>query len=417
VRIALLTTDGRDLWRDYDTPAPHFGSAPEALLQGFALLQSIEVHVVSCVRAKVNAPPKLAPNIFFHSLRVPKIGWLRTGYQGCIRAVRSKLKEIQPDLVHGQGTERDCAISAVFSGFPNVITIHGNMRTVARVSRARPFSAFWLAARLETLILPRSSGVVCITQHTRQAVMGLARRTWIVPNAVDASFFEINAQPAQGALAHILCVANICKLKNQHALIHALEPLAERLRLELRFCGATDPRDPYSQEFLRLVEARPWCVYSGVATREELRGFLRQSNTLVLPSLEENCPMAVLEAMAAGVPVIASRVGGLPELIEEGQTGFFCDPLQAASIAGAIEQVLAHPAAAAAVARQARQHARERFQPTAIARRHLEIYAEVLQSGTLISGCPPRLLRTRNSFEAPLTRSGPNQPASARKSR
>jgi glycosyltransferase involved in cell wall biosynthesis len=102
---------------------------------------------------------------------------------------------------------------------------------------------------------------------------------------------------------------------------------------------------------------------------------------LVLPSLEDNCPMTVLEAMAAGVPVVAARVGGLPDLIEEGQTGFFCDPLQGPSIAAAVEKVLANPAEAADVARRARQCARERFHPEVIGRRHLEIYREVLSRG------------------------------------
>jgi hypothetical protein len=111
----------------------------------------------------MRSPEKLAPNIFFHSLYVPKIGWMRTLYQGCVRAVRKKLREIRPDIVHGQGTEMDCAVEAVFSGFPNVLTIHGNMRLIARVNRVRPFSFLWLAARLERLTIPRSSGVVCIT--------------------------------------------------------------------------------------------------------------------------------------------------------------------------------------------------------------------------------------------------------------
>ena len=88
--------------------------------------------------------------------------------------------------------------------------------------------------------------------------------------------------------------------------------------------------------------------------------------------------MTVLEAMAAGVPVVASRVGGVPDLIEEGETGFSCDPLQAASLSGVIEKVLFNPELAAAVARQAGECARARFHPKAIARRHLEIYREVL---------------------------------------
>ena len=378
MRIALLTGDSRGFFTDYRSPVPEFGTAPEALIQGFALLPEVEVHVVSCSRAKMNSPPKLASNIFFHSLYVPKIGWLSTGYQGCIRAVRKKLKGIRPEIVHGQGTERDCAINAVFSGFPSVLTVHGNMRLIARVNRVRPFSFPWLAARLESLTLPRSAGVVCITNYTRDAASGLARRTWVVPNAVDASFFEVNAVPTAGVPTRILCVGIVCVRKNQNAFIRALDSLAARRKFELRFIGVTNENDAYCAEFLGLVRARPWCVYGGLVNRQELKALLRQATMLALPSLEDNCPMTVLEAMAAGVPVVAARVGGLPDLIEDGKTGFFCDPLHAESMVAAVERVLANPAAAAEVARQARRCAHERFHPEVIARRHLEIYREVL---------------------------------------
>jgi glycosyltransferase involved in cell wall biosynthesis len=380
MKLALLTTDSREVLKDYDTPAPHFGTAPEALMQGFALLPEVEVHVVSCLRRKVNATPKLAPNIFFHSLYVPKIGWMRTAYQGCIRAVRKKLNAIRPEIVHGQGTELDCALDAVFSGFPNVLTIHGNMRLIARVNGARPFSFQWLAARLEGFTIPRSRGVVCITHYTQQAMKDLARRTWVVPNAVDVSFFEVIAAPAPGTPARILCVGHVCVRKNQNALILALDSLARRHKFELRFCGAANENDPYGREFFSLLRARPWCVYSGLVGREELRALLRQATMLVLPSLEDNCPMTVLEAMAAGVPVVAARVGGLPDLIEEGRTGLFCDPLQAVSIAGAVEKLLVNRATAGDMAQRAQQCARARFHPSVIARRHVEIYQELLHS-------------------------------------
>ncbi len=377
MRIALLTTDNREHYKDYGNPVPHFGTAPEALLQGFALIPGIEVHVVSCARARMSSPERLAPNIFFHSLYVPKLGWMRTVYQGCIRAVRHKLKEIQPDVVHGQGTERDCAISAVFSGYPNVLTIHGNMRLIAKVNDAKPFSFGWLAAHLEAMTIPRSAGVVCITSYTQAAVASLAKRTWIVPNAVDARFFEV--QRHMNGSRTVLCVGNICHRKNQVPFVRALDRWSLKQDVRIIFLGQAPKDSKYVAEFFSLLKTRPWCAYEGFADREKLKTYLQRAALLALPSLEDNCPMVVLEAMAAGVPVVTARVGGLPELVKEGATGFFCDPLDEASMRQALDRALNDPAATRGLAVQARQQALERFHPRIIASRHLDIYNEILR--------------------------------------
>ena len=389
MKVALLTTDNREHYRDYGAANPYFGSAPEALLEGFAFLPEVEVHVVSCTQQRVAAPPKLAPNVLFHSLLVPKYGWARSAFQGCVRAVRRELKIIQPDVVHGQGTERDCAITAVFSGYPNVLTVHGNMRHIARVTKAPAFSYWWLAARLEAFVLPRTRGVVCLTRHTQVAVSGLARRTWVVPNAVNAAFFGVNAQAPSPAAPRILCVGNVCALKNQNAFIRALDELAGKRDLQVVFLGRAQRGEPYADEFFRLVDARPWCAWEGFADREKLKGWYRQATLLALPSLEDNCPMAVLEAMASGLPVVAGRVGGVPDLIEDGKTGFLCEPLDGPSMRRAVEKVLTAPPAAAQAARQAKEEARERFHPEVIARQHVVIYRELLAGHLRVEGPAP----------------------------
>jgi glycosyltransferase involved in cell wall biosynthesis len=378
MKVAIITTDNREHFKDHGKPVPYFGTAPEALLQGFAQLPEVEVHVVSCTRRPMQSPEKLANNIFFHSLLVSKVGWMRTAYQGCIRASRKKLREIQPDIVHGQGTELDCALDAVFSGFANVSTIHGNMRLIAKVNQVKPFSFIWLAARLEALTIPRSRGVVCITHYTQEAIAPLASRTWVVPNAVDGSFFDVNAEPPPEKPPRLLCVGAVCVRKNQNAFIRALDALAHKRKLELIFLGGTTRGRAYDDEFLQLVRERPWCSYAGTANREQLKGFLGEASALALPSLEDNCPMVVLEAMAARVPVVAARVGGLPDLVEEGKTGFFCNPLDANSMSGAVDRMLADRAAAFELATRAKEQARARFHPRIIAQRHLDIYREVL---------------------------------------
>ncbi|MGH7972684.1 MAG: glycosyltransferase family 4 protein, partial [Limisphaerales bacterium] len=275
-------------------------------------------------------------------------------------------------------TERDCAIDAVLSGFPNIITIHGNMRIIASVSKARPFSYLWFAAKLEGLTVPRSRGVVCITHHTQRAISGLARRSWIVPNAVDGSFFDIENRPA-AARQKVLCIGVVCALKNQSALMRALDPLAQKVDFELVFLGNGRAEDPYFAEFRHLVAARPWCIHGGFASREQLKKHLREASLLVLPSYEDNCPMVVLEAMAAGVPVVASAVGGVPELIENGETGLLCDCKDPLNLRSKVEGILSDPRAGRRMALLAKANALGKFHPRIIARRHVEIYREVLE--------------------------------------
>ena len=377
MRIVVLTTDNREPHKDYANPRPHFGTAPAALLQGLAMIPEIEVHIVSCIRQPVKSPEKIAPNIFFHSLVVPKTGWMKTLFQGCVRAARQKIRAIKPDIVHGQGTEADCSLSAIFSDFPNVITLHGNMRAVTRANHDPAFSYNWMAARLEGFVLPRTNGVVCITNYTRRAVEKLARQTWVVPNAVDQSFFEINAAPDAARPPVGLCVGQIWGYKNQNALIRALDPLAGKKEFRIDFLGKAGA-DAYAQEFLQLVRQRAWCKHVGWADRDELKNHLQTASFLAHPTLEDNCPMAVLEAMAAGVPVLASKIGGVPDLFTDKKTGLFCDPARPESFREAVEKFVTNRAFAEEMAAAAKAEARRRFHPLVVARQHLEIYREVL---------------------------------------
>jgi glycosyltransferase involved in cell wall biosynthesis len=377
MKIALLSIDDRENKRRHAEKNPIIPTPQEALLQGFAVLPENEIHIISCVQQPVNSPVNLAPNIFYHSLLVPKIGWMRTGFQGCVRAARKKLRELQPDIAHGQGTERDCAIEAVLSGFPNVLTIHGNMRLIAKVNHARPFSYIWLSARLERFVLPRTDGVICITNYTRDAVKDLARRTWVVPNAVDKSFFDVPAAPDASQPPIGLCVGTVCLRKNQNDFIRALDPLAKEKKFKIIF--ASEPaQDSYGKEFHELVRTRPWCEHIGYLNREQLKARLAGASFVVLPTREDNCPMVVLEGMAAGVPVMASKVGGVPDLIDDEKTGLFCDPERPESFREGIERILTNRPWAQQLAAAAKAEALRRFHPQVIARQHLDIYREIM---------------------------------------
>jgi glycosyltransferase involved in cell wall biosynthesis len=325
----------------------------------------------------MRAPERLADNIHFHQLQVSAWGGLRGLYSASVMALRRAVRRLRPEVVHGQGSERYAALAAAFSGFPNLITIHGNMQSHARLYQARPFTFFWLCAHLEALTVRRTGGVLCLTNHTLREVRNQARRTWLLPNAVNSRYFTVQRQPDPRPT--ILCVADILAHKNQLRLIEALAPLAAQSGLRLKFAGAGLALDPYFQEFKRRLTGSLWCEYEGFWPLDRLLAELARATLLVLPSLEDNCPMAVMEAMAAGVPVAAARVGGVPDLIEPGRNGELFDSLSIEDMRAQIGGLLARADYREQLGLAGRQAARERFTPAVIAAGHRRIYEELLK--------------------------------------
>lgn len=377
IKVALLTTDSREHFKDYANPNPCFGTAPEALIEGFKLLpKEVEVHILSCLQKEpISSPLKLADNVHYHALWVSNLGWLKTGYQGCIRAVRRKLREIQPDIVHGQGTERDCAMCAVHSGYPNVLTIHGNMRLVAKVLGARPFSYYWFASILERHCLRRTGGVVAISRYTQTNVDEFAQRSWLLANAVHPSFFDVERHP--DTPPRVLCVANVGTRKNQAGLIKALDALAGKVPMKLVFAGAGNESDQYFRQFKEIVRSRPWCEYLGAVNKTTLQREMSRATAVVLPTFEDNCPMVILEAAAARIPVAASAVGGIPDLIKDGESGLLFDPHDCRAIGRAVHTLLHERTTADKLAQEAHELRILQNSPASVARQHLEIYREL----------------------------------------
>ncbi len=376
MRIVQITTDSREHYKDYQRPEPYFGTAPQGLLDGFTEWPDAEIHVISCSHVATRAPEKLAANIWFHQPVVGKWGWGRTLFAGSIKAVRGLVREIQPDIVHGQGTERDCAMAAVLSGFPNVLTIHGNMRVHAKRGENRGAHYYRLAAVLEGFCLKRTDGVVAISRYTEELVKGITPRTWFLPNAVDRRYFDVAA--ASPARTRLLFVGSICERKNPIGLIKACEPMLRAGECTIAFAGDGDSQSAYRREFEALLETVPGLELLGFLGRDALGEEFRRTSILVLPTFEDNCPMVVLEGMAAGLPVAASRVGGVPDLITHDVDGVMFDPNNTQNMRSCLEELVRNPAKGDRLGAQGRMTARERFHPKVIAGEHLKIYQEVL---------------------------------------
>ena len=332
--------------------------------------------MISVSRRRMATPPKLAPNIHFHQPLVSQWGMGRSLFAGAIKATREVIRAIKPDIVHGQGTERECALAAVFSGYPNVLTLHGNMRVHAKRGENKGKLYYRLAAFLEGIALRKTDGVVSISTYTGELVKPLVKQSWLLPNAADSRYFEATHKPTQPPT--VLFVGGLDERKNPVGFINACAPLFEGSGWKFRLCGTGAKGSPYLAELEALAAKHPWIEIAGWKSRGDLLAEMEIASLLVLPTFEDNCPMVVLEAMAVGLPVIASRVGGVPDLITDGETGLMFDPLNPSSMRGATERILSDAGLRNRLGEAAKRDARERFHPEVIARAHLDIYREVL---------------------------------------
>jgi glycosyltransferase involved in cell wall biosynthesis len=321
MKVALLTSDTREVVKAYEAPKPSFGTAPTALLEGFKMLPGeIEVHVISCLqKAPISSQEKLADNIYYHALHVPNIGWMKTGYLGCSRAVRRKLRKIEPDIVHGQGTERDCAHSAVLSGYPNLVTIHGVMGSLHQTFGGKFFSYHRLAGALEAYAIRKTDGVICISSFVEQFVAPLARRTWSIPNAIRSLFFqEPSSAGRRAGPARLLNVGVIYPLKQQVELLRELLKLREHVDFEVTFVGALRGDTPYGALFTQLL-ANANALHGEFRHIEnvdetELLRLFDDSDALLHFSKEESFGLVFAEAQARGLELFVSDVGAIKEI-------------------------------------------------------------------------------------------------------
>jgi glycosyltransferase involved in cell wall biosynthesis len=374
MKIAVIVTDDRDTKNQADKSLPYSGPASTALMEGFAAAgKSVEVHLVAGVSRVLSSPKKLAENIFYHQVVIPRT-YRRTFFWSAVWRIRKKIHEIDPDIVKGNGTEAFSALVAAFSGYPNCVEMMGNMRAVARQCNFRPFAYMLLTYIGEWVALRKTDGVICQSKYTEAQVRPLNSNIWIFNKGVRQSFFDI--QRHQTSTPILLCAGTIVNYKNQLNLMLALDSVAREKDFELVFAGGLGAATEYNKAFLRAVDERSWCRYEGALSVEALQELLGEVAGLIHPSQEDSFGLAVAEAQAAGVPVAASAIGGLVDLIEHNRTGILFDPSSPREIADCARKLL-DVDLNSSIGAAAREWAIRAYSPKSVALNHLKAYEEI----------------------------------------
>lgn len=246
-------------------------------------------------------------------------------------------------LLHGHGLRFAplFAGAALVSRLPLVVTLHNLVPT--RLS---------LPARAALrMTLSRARRVIAVSQAVAHSVRDIVRddkRLVVVPNGVDVKRFSQTMLPTRAAARDMLgllpddvvalCLARLSPEKDVACFLEAAALLAPRLE-QARFLIAGDgpllPTLRYQITFLGLDERATL-----LGRRDDVPVLLAAANLLCLSSREEGLSVAVLEAMASGLPVVATQVGGIPEAVEAGETGLLVPPRDPPALARALEALL-----------------------------------------------------------------------------
>jgi glycosyltransferase involved in cell wall biosynthesis len=217
-----------------------------------------------------------------------------------------------------------------------------------------------LALRRADLVLPVSEAM-----RSSLARLAPAARFRVVPNVADDDLFRPGAQEGSHLLSAGLMGEN--ESKGFDVLLRALAQLPGR---ELELVGDGPLRRRY-EELARELGVADRVRFTGVLTKPELAERMQTARLFVLASRFENNPVVVLEALTSGLPVVAMRVGGLPELVD-GTNGLLAAPQDPADLARCIEEALAGEFDRGEIARGAK----ERWGRTAIAARLTDAYTD-----------------------------------------
>jgi glycosyltransferase involved in cell wall biosynthesis len=200
-------------------------------------------------------------------------------------------------------------------------------------------------------------------------------RLTTIPNGVDTDYFQPPASPSAGP-PRVLSVARMVPDKDHETLLAAFRLTTRAIPAAELWLVGDGPGLAAVQERARQLGLSDRVKF--LPPREDLRPLLHQASLLVLSSKTEALPNVILEAMAAGLPVVATGVGGVPELVVPGLTGWLVNPGDALGLAAALGQVLADPDTRQAFGRAGRRRAQQEFSLETMTRRYEAVLDRLL---------------------------------------
>lgn len=294
------------------------------------------------------------------------------------------LREERPDVVNTYLWTADFwgRIAALLAGVRHIIVTEQNVDLWK--SRFRKL--------IDRALFAWTDYAICVSEEVKRFYRDELRlpenRLRVIPNAVDPAVFEkpLTETNLRGELALdaadflFVCVARLHRQKAHEVLIGAVAMLRDQgvENFRVLIVGEGDREEPL-KSLVSSEKLGGHILFLG--RREDVPSILRQSDAFVLSSDYEGTPVAVLEAMAAALPVVVTRVGGNSEVVAEGRSGFVVRPGDPAAFAGAMKNLLQDRERAVRMGSEGRDVVNKRYRIEMAAAETADLFDESLKRG------------------------------------
>lgn len=357
------------------------------LVKGLCQIEDLQVHILTLGGHNLSGQGQVKQNgATLHLLPgLPRFELARN-YRTYQSYVNHRLAQIQPGVVHAQDATEHAYV-ALRSGYPTVITVHGIRRedskhvsSFVRRARNRVYNLL-----IERYNLRHTRRLIAISRYVTDYFSSLLRpdvQVYYVPNAIDGNFFEL-ANTSDGRT--LLFAGRVIPRKRVLDLIRAFARIARQVPLaQLRIAGECSSEPSYVESVRRFIQKANLedCVHLlGALSEETVLHEFAGCDVLALPSAQETAPMVIAQAMAAGKPVVATRVGGVAEMVSDGETGFLVEVGDIDGLADALLRLLRDPPLRARMGQSGRKFAVENYHANTVAKHTYDVYRKIAATG------------------------------------
>jgi alpha-maltose-1-phosphate synthase len=336
--------------------------------------------------------------------------YLRPVFGAMARDVAWAAADVDADVVHCHTWYTHLGGLLIAQGYrkPLTITVH-SLEPLRPWKREQLRGGYDLSCWVERTALAAADAVIAVSNGTREDILRVTNvrpeRIHVIYNGIDTNIYApasatdaLEKYGVDPARPFVLFVGRITRQKGIIHLAHAIRQIDPGAQIVL-CAGAPDTPEIAAEMEQAVADARRahgsviWIQQ--MLPRAEVIQFYSHATLFCCPSIYEPFGIINLEAMACGTPVVASRVGGIPEVVQDGQTGLLIDleqqsespfePVDPASFSHAlaigINRLLADPAQRAAMARAGRARVEREFAWPAIARQTADLYGRLVAGG------------------------------------